>query len=129
MDDPRNGEETDRVGKISNAFEMSGRKRGSWSQQRCVSDHRSPVKLGCVGRSGRCPCITENMAIADELSLNGTSPVKIYSNPIVIVVKFPRSEPAAILLTSITTIAKENISPSLVCSRLIMTSGAAQRTV
>ena len=81
MDDPRNGGETDRVRRISNAFETSGRKPGSWSQQRCVSDHRSSVKLGCVGRSGRCPCITENMAIAEELPLNGTSPVKIYSNP------------------------------------------------
>ena len=81
MDDPWHRRETDGGGRISNTFELSGRKRGSWSQQRCVSDHRSPVKLGCVGRSGRCPWIIESMAIADGLSLNGTSPVKIYSNP------------------------------------------------
>ena len=77
MDDPRNGRETDGGRRISNAFELSGRKRGSWSQQRCVSDHKSPVKLGCVGRSGRCPCIAESVAIADDLSPNGISPVKI----------------------------------------------------
>ena len=80
--------ETDRSRRISKVFEMSGRKRGSWSQQRCVSDHRSPVKLGCVGRSGRCPCIKETMAISDERSLNGTSPVKIYIDPTVSMIRF-----------------------------------------
>ena len=69
------------MSRIFNASEASGRESGFWSQQRCINDHRFPVKLGCVGRSGRVPWIMDHGTIQYESSLNGITPVKTCVDP------------------------------------------------
>ena len=64
--------------KIANTSEASGRKRRSWSQQRCINLHNSSAKVGCVGRGGRLPAIIANMAPAAGILLNGTALVNTY---------------------------------------------------
>lgn len=61
--------------RIPKASEISGRERGSRSQQRFINLHRSSVKVGCVGRAGRLSCVMANIAMADEPALNGIAPV------------------------------------------------------
>ena len=60
---------------------MRQRERGSLPQQCCVKVHKSSVKDGGVGRSGRSPFVIDNMAIMDVLSLNGTAPENTCIHP------------------------------------------------
>jgi len=60
---------------------MSGRKRGSWFQKRCINVHSLSVRAGCVGRDGRLPVIVANMAATGRLLLNGTAPVNAWVIP------------------------------------------------
>ena len=61
---------------IFNASEVFDRKPGFPSQQRCINDHKFPVKLRCTGRSGRDPRIMNDRTIWCGLLLNGAVPVK-----------------------------------------------------
>ena len=55
--------------------EISGRCCGSWLQQSSARPHRSSVKPGWVGRSGRFPSKTSTAAAVDVLLWNGAIPV------------------------------------------------------
>lgn len=70
--------QTERVRTCKATSEVLGREMGLGSQQRCVKFHKSSVKVGCIGRGGRLPCVMENIAVTDGQPLNGTAPVKIY---------------------------------------------------
>ena len=78
INDHRNGRETDWMRRTCKASETSGRKWGSWSQQRCTNVHSWSVRAGCVGREGRLPLIIATIATAGGLLLNGTAPVNAY---------------------------------------------------
>ena len=75
MYDHRNKQETDGLRRTCKASETSGRERGSGSQQRCINSHKLSVKVGCVGRGGRLPCVIANIAMTDEPLLKGIAPV------------------------------------------------------
>jgi hypothetical protein len=72
------GRGADRDSKIFNASAAFGREGGSCAQQRSTNDHKFSVNIGCVGRGGRLPSVTDSMAIKVEISLNGTSPVNTW---------------------------------------------------
>jgi len=73
----QDGMKTHTPHKTFNTSETAGRKEGSWFQQHSVSAHNSVMKVGCVGRDGRLPCVMANIAMKDESPLNGTAPVNI----------------------------------------------------
>ena len=55
---------------------ISGRNRGSWSQQRWINAHKPPVQEGCSGREGRSPLNTACTTIQFVFRpLNGALPV------------------------------------------------------
>ena len=57
----------------------SGRKRGSGSQHRCINFHKLFVKVGCIGRGGRPPCVMITMTFQGERSPKGIAPVNTCS--------------------------------------------------
>lgn len=57
---------------------MSGRRRGSWFQHRCINFHNRGVTTGCWGRDGRLPLDMSTIVVAPGRSLNGTDPVNTY---------------------------------------------------
>ena len=114
--------------KMLNTSEISGRKWGSWFQQRSISAHSSVLKVGCAGRGGRVPCVMHNTAMTGVLSLNGIVPVNTCIHA--------KQRSAKMIHTacnqqhtSIITIAKEKVSASLLNIPSVRTSGAAHRGV
>lgn len=115
--------ETHKPHRISEAF---GRRQGSSFQHLCVNAHNPSSRAGCTGRCGRSPAA---MAITTSwvgLSPNGTSTVKAF-------VRMNQSQSdsgrvGCLIQTSMTTIANENTSDSLLWEPLsVKTSGAVHR--
>ena len=114
--------------KMLNTSEISGRKGGSWFQQRSISVHSSGVKVGCSGRGGRMPCVMYNTAMICVSSLNGIAPVKTCIDTKQGLAGVTRTVNDR-QHTSIMIIAKEKVSDSLLNIPLVRTSGAAHRGV
>ena len=56
-----------------------GRRWASLFQHRCISVHISSVKAGWIGRGGRSPRLTADLASCNGLSLNGRAQVKAFA--------------------------------------------------
>ena len=77
MHDHWSGRETNGVRSTLKTSEIFGRERGSLSQHFPIISHKSRVKFGCVGRSGRLPFNMANAARMSSSPGNGIASVNI----------------------------------------------------